>query len=160
MIAGDNSALLMNAIDELGGSSDLISIRSRGNFRKPFTAVDAIEAQAELETAGEVAKLNAEIAGFEEELRTLVTSENEQEKQIIGSSIVQKTKDLELKKLNARRQLREANMKKRERIEHLGNVLRAFNMLVAPAVILIIAVVLGFRRSVLKRHYISHASDA
>jgi uncharacterized protein related to proFAR isomerase len=138
----------------------LISIRSRGNFQRPFTVVDAIEAKAEAETADEVAKLNAEITGFEDELRTLVTSKSEQEKQIIGSSIVQKTRDLELKKLKARRQLREVRMQKRQRIEHLGNVLRAFNMLAAPAVILIVAVSLGVRRSVMKRHYISHASDA
>jgi hypothetical protein len=49
---------------------------------------------------------------------------------------------------------------RRERIEHLGNMLRAFNMLMAPVVILLIAIVLGIRRSVRKRHYISHASDA
>jgi ABC-2 type transport system permease protein len=160
LVIADNSTLLMNAVDALAGSSDLISIRSRGGIRRPFTVVDEIEAKAEAETADEVAKINAEIAGFEEELRTLMTSTNEEQKQIIGGSIVQKTKDLEIKKLKARRQLREVNMKKRQRIEHLGNRLRAFNMLAAPAVILIIAVVLGIRRSVMKRHYISHASDA
>ncbi|MBN2020285.1 MAG: Gldg family protein [Sedimentisphaerales bacterium] len=160
IVVADNSALLMNAIDALAGSSELISIRSRGGVRRPFTVVDKIEAQADAETAKEVEKINAEIAGFEEELKKLVTSANEEQKQIIGGSIVQKTKDLELKKLRARRQLREVNMKKRQRIEQLGNKLRAFNMLAAPAVILIIAVVLGLRRSVMKRHYISHASDA
>jgi ABC-type uncharacterized transport system involved in gliding motility auxiliary subunit len=160
IIIGDNSALLMNAIDDLGGSADLISIRSRGNFQRPFVVVSNIEARAEAETADEVDKLNAEIAGFEEELKTLITSKNEQEKQIIGSSIVQKTRDLELKKLKAQRQLREVKMKKRQQIEHLGNVLRSFNMLAAPAVILLIAVALSVRRSAMKRHYISHASDA
>ena len=160
IVVADNSALLMNTIDALGGSSDLISIRSRGGIRRPFVAVDKIEAAAEAETAGEVDKLNAEIAGFEEELKTLMTSTNEEQKQIIGSSIVQKTKDIELKKLKARSQLRQVNMQKRERIERLGNMLRAFNMLAAPVVILAIAVVLGIRRSVMKRHYISHASDA
>ena len=160
IVIGDNSALLMNAVDDLAGSSDLISIRSRGNFQRPFVVVNDIEAQAEAETVDEVDKLNAEIAGVEEELKTLLTSKNEKEKQIIGSSIVQKTRDLELKKLQAQRQLREVRMKKRQRIEHLGNVLRNFNMLAAPAVILLIAVVLATRRSVMKRHYISHASDA
>ncbi len=160
IVVGDNSALLMNTIDDLAGSTDLISIRSRGNFRRPFTVVDQIEEKAEAETADEVAKLNAEITGFENELKTLVTSANEKEKQIIGSSLAQKTKDLELKKLKARQQLRQVKMQKRQRIEALGNKLRAFNMLAAPAVILLIAVVLGIRRSVMKRHYISHASDA
>jgi ABC-type uncharacterized transport system involved in gliding motility auxiliary subunit len=160
IIVGDNSALVMNTIDDLSGSTDLISIRSRGNFQRPFTVVDQIEQKAEAATADEVAKLNAEITGFEEELKTLVNSANEKEKQVIGSSIAQKTKDLELKKLKARRQLREVKMQKRQQIEKLGNNLRAFNMLAAPAVILLIAVALGIRRSVMKRHYISHASDA
>jgi ABC-type uncharacterized transport system involved in gliding motility auxiliary subunit len=160
IVVGDNSALLMNTIDDLSGSTDLISIRSRGNFRRPFTVVDQIEEEAEAETADEVAKLNAEITGVEDELKTLVNSANEKEKQVIGSSLVRKTKDLELKKLKARQQLRQVKMQKRQRIEALGNKLRAFNMLAAPAVILLIAFVLGIKRSAMKRHYISHASDA
>ncbi|MHC4699464.1 MAG: hypothetical protein ACYTFQ_02705, partial [Planctomycetota bacterium] len=66
----------------------------------------------------------------------------------------------ELKIREAERQLRQVKMTRRERIEHLGNKLRQANMLGAPAVILLIAIVLGLRRSVRKRHYISHASDA
>jgi ABC-type uncharacterized transport system involved in gliding motility auxiliary subunit len=150
----------MNTIDELGGSNELISIRSRGNFQRPFVVVDEIEAKAEAETAKEVAKLQAEIDGFDNELRTLITSTDKEQQQIIGSSIAQKKKDLELKKIGAQRQLQQVQRQKRQNIEHLGNVLRAFNMFSAPAVILVIAVVLGIRRSVMKRHYISHASDA
>ena len=160
VVYGDNSALLMNTIDNLSGSSELISIRSRGSIQCPFTVVDEIEAQAEAETSNEVAKLNADIEGFENELRTLITSTKEEEKQIIGNSLVQKTREIELKKLEARRQLREVKMQRRQRIEHLGNTLRAFNMLAAPIVILIIAVALGVRRSVMKKRYIGHGSDA
>ena len=160
IVVADNSALLMNAIDDLSGSSDLISIRSRGGLRRPFAVVDKIEEQAEAETAGEVAKINAEITGFEEELKKLVTTTSDEQKQIIGSSIVQKTKDLEIKKMNAQHQLRQVNMTKRVRIERLENKLRVFNMLAIPAVILIIAAVIEIRRSAIKRHYISHASDA
>ena len=47
VVVGDNSALMMNAIDDLGGSNELISIRSRGNFKRPFDKVDKIEADAE-----------------------------------------------------------------------------------------------------------------
>jgi len=150
----------MNAIDELRGSSDLISIRSRGNFRRPFIVVDEIERQAEAETAEEEAKINAEIAGFQKELKSILASAKEGEEEIIGSSILQKKSILELKIHQAQRQLRQVKMKRRERIEHLGNILRNFNILVAPVVILIIAITLGVRRSVRKRHYISHASDA
>ncbi len=160
MVVGDNSALVLNTIDDLSGSGDLVSIRSRGNFKRPFVVVDEIERQADEDTREEVNKINAQIAGFQSELQSILASAKEGQEEVIGSSILEKQRDLELKQRRAQQQLNEVKLIRRERIEHLGNLLRAFNMLMAPAVILIIAIVLGIRRSVRKRHYISHASDA
>jgi ABC-2 type transport system permease protein len=160
IVVGDNSALVLNAIDDLSGSSDLVSIRSRGNFKRPFVVVDEIEMQAEEETREEVAKINAQIAGFQSELQSILASAKKGQEEVLGSSILQKQRDIELKQRRAQRQLNEVKLTRRERIEHLGNILRGFNMLMAPAVILVIAIVLGVRRNVRKRHYISHASDA
>ncbi len=159
-VVDDNSALLLNAIEDLAGSANLISIRSRGNFQRPFTVVDEIEVQAEAETAEEEARINAEIAGFQQELGKILSTSKETETDIIETSILQKKKDLELKIHEAQRRLRGIKMKKRERIEHLGARLRNFCTLPGPMVTLIIAIVLGIRRAVMRRHHISHASDA
>ncbi len=160
MVVGDNSALVLNTIDDLSGSGDLVSIRSRGNFKRPFVVVDEIERKADEETREEVNKINAEIAGFQNQLQSILASAKAGQEEVIGSSILQKQRDLELKQREAQKQLNEVKLIRRERKEHLGNLLRAFNMLVAPAVILIIAILLGVRGSIRKRHYISHASDA
>jgi ABC-type uncharacterized transport system involved in gliding motility auxiliary subunit len=160
VVVGDNSALLLNAIEDLSGSSDLISIRSRGNFRRPFVVVDEIEAKAEAETAEEVAKINAQIEGFNKELQSIVSSAKEGQEDVVGSVIVQKKRELELKIHQAQRELRKVKLQRRVRIDQLGNRLRNFNMAGAPTVILIVAAVVGIRRGVRKRHYISHASDA
>jgi ABC-type uncharacterized transport system involved in gliding motility auxiliary subunit len=160
VVVGDNSALLLNAIDDLSGSSDLVSVRSRGNYRRPFIVVDEIEKQAEEATAEEVNKINAQIAIFQGQLQSIVASAKEGQEEVIGSSILQKKKELELKIHQAQRQLREVRMKRRERIESLGRKLQYADTSVAPAAILVIAVMLGVRRTVRKRHYISHASDA
>jgi ABC-type uncharacterized transport system involved in gliding motility auxiliary subunit len=154
MTIGDNSALLVNAVEDLGGSSDLISIRSRGNYRRPFLVVDQIEAEAEKETEAEVARLQAEIDGYNQNLQSLVSSANEGEQGIVGSDILQKRRDIELKIRQAERQLNEVKLKRRERIESLGARLRQINMLVAPSIILIIAIALGLHRSMRKRNYI------
>jgi len=159
-VVDDNSALLLNTIEDLAGSSHLISIRSRGNFQRPFTVVNEIEVQAEAETAEEEAKINAEIAGFQQELTQILSSSREGEDEIIETSILQKKKELELKIHEAKRRLRGIKMKKRERIERLGVRLRNFCTLPGPIVTLIIAIVLGIRHVVTRRHYISHASDA
>ena len=160
VVVGDNAALMLNTIDDLSGSSDLVSIRSRGNFKRPFTVVEEIERKAEAETAEEVEKINLQIAGFQGELQSILASAKEGQEEVIGSSIVKKKQEVELKIHQAQRQLRQVKMTRREKIEHLGNRMRQANMLAAPMVILIIAIVLGIRRGIRKRHYISHASDA
>jgi hypothetical protein len=156
----DNAALMLNAIDDLGGSSDLISIRSRGNFKRPFVVVDRIEKQAEAETARELAAIEAKIAGFNSELQSILASAKEGQEEVVGSSIMQKRRELELEIQRANSEKRVIQMKRRERIDSLGRKLQRANTLIAPAVILVIPVVVGIRRSVKKRRYISHASDA
>jgi ABC-type uncharacterized transport system involved in gliding motility auxiliary subunit len=161
VVVGDNSNLLLNTIEDLSGSSDLISIRSRGNFERPFAVVDEIEKQAERETADEMARLNGEINSYNQEIQSLASQgQDEGNQEVIGSAIVQKRRELELKVVEARRQLNEVKLKRREAKEQLGNKLRQANMLATPAVILVLAIFLGIRRTLRTRHYVSHSSDA
>jgi ABC-2 type transport system permease protein len=160
MVIGDGGNLLLNAADDFCGSGELISIRSRGNFKRPFVVIDKIETEAEAQTAQEEAKINAEIAGFENELNTILGSAKQGQEEVVGSSILAKKKELELKILEARKQLKQIRKIRLQRIERLGNRLRNFNMLAAPAVILAIAIILGIYKGAKKRRYISHASDA
>ncbi len=160
-VVGDNSAMLLNTIEDLGGSSELIKIRSRGNFRRPFTVVDEIEEQAEAETAEKVQRLNDEIEGFNKRIQEILsTAQQGQSDELVGSSIIREQKKLELQKRQAQKELNEVRLQRRRRIEALGNKLRNFSMLLVPAVILVLAILLELRRSMRRRHYISHASDA
>ena len=161
MVAGDNSALLVNAVEDLGGSGDLISIRSRGNYKRPFTVVDKVEQEAERESADEITLINAQIEGFNQKLQELVSSAKGEEQQaVVGDTIVQQKRALELKIHTAQRQLRAVQAKRRERIEQLGSTLEMINVASVPGVVMVIALVLGIWRGVRRRHYISHASDA
>jgi ABC-type uncharacterized transport system involved in gliding motility auxiliary subunit len=157
---GDNATLLLNAVDDLGGSADLISIRSRGNFRREFTVVKEIETEAEKSTAQEETAINAEIQSFQQELNRILATAKQGEEEVIGSTILQKRKQIEYKIHEARARLRDVKMKKREKIEHLGNRLRNLNTLPGPIIMVIVAIILGIYRSTKKRHYVSHASDA
>ncbi|MBN1510365.1 MAG: GldG family protein [Sedimentisphaerales bacterium] len=161
MVVGDNSALLINTIEDLAGSGDLISIRSRGNYKRPFTVVDKVEQDAERETADEITLINAQIEGFNQKLQELVSNAKGEEQQaVVGNTIVQQKRDLELKIHNAQRQLRAVQAKRRVRIEQLGSTLEMVNVASVPGVVMVIALVLGTWRGLRRRHYISHASDA
>ncbi|MGE5294699.1 MAG: hypothetical protein ACM3VT_07710, partial [Solirubrobacterales bacterium] len=161
MVVGDNSALLLNTVEELGGSGDLIAIRSRGNFKRPFVVVDQIEQEAERASADEVAVINAQIDGFNQKLQELVSSAKGEDKQeILGSDIVKTKRELELEIRKAQKNLRAIKEKSQVQTDRLGNKLKMVNMAAVPGVIMLVAVVLGIWRSVRRRQYISHTSDA
>ncbi len=159
-VVEDNAALMLNTIEDLSGSGNLISIRSRGNFTRPFTVVNEIELEAEEATAAEEAKINDQIAGFQKELTDILSKARGKEGAIIQTEILNKKMEVESTIRVLQKKLRQVKMKKVRRIEKLGANLRNLCTLPGPAIILLIAILLWIRRSVMKRHYISHASDS
>lgn len=159
-IVGDNVALLMNTIEDMTGSNDLIAMRSRGSFQRPFLVVDSIEQEAAKRTAQEEEKINTEIAGFQQELQKTVASANEGDNKLLEKSILEKKKAIEVNMREAQRKLRNVKMEQRKSIEQLGDKLRNLNTWTVPLAVLAVAIVLGIRRSVRKRHYVSHVSDS
>ncbi len=159
-VVDDNAALMLNTIEDLTGSSNLFSIRSRGNFKRPFTVVNDIELEAEEDTAAEEAKINAQITGFQQELTDILSKARGEEGAIIETRILNKKMEVESNIRDLQKKLRQVKMKKVRRIEKLGTNLRNLCTLPGPAIILLIAILLWVRRSVMKRHYISHASDS
>lgn len=159
-VVGDNAALLFNTIDDLTGSSDLISIRSRGNFKRPFTVVDEIEKKAEADSSQQLTLIDAEIAGYNTKLQAILSSTGKGQEELLSDKIKQERRDLEDKIYNANKKKREINKVKLDKIEHLGTKLQRANTLAAPIVVLLIAIVLWLWRSMRNRHYITHASDA
>ena len=159
-VIGDNVALLMNTIEDMTGSNDLIAMRSRGSFQRPFLVVDRIEQEAAKRTEQEEEKINSEITGFQQELQKIAASANEGDNKLLEKSILEKKKQIEVNIREAQRKLRNVKMEQRKSIEQLGDKLRNLNTWSAPIVILCFAIVLWIRRSVRKRHYVSHASDS
>jgi len=160
IVSGDNCTLMLNTIENLQGSSDLAKIRSRGNISRPFLVVDEIERQSEAEKAKEIENINTQIAGFQSELQNVISTAKTGDEEIIDRSILEKKQELELKIRQAQRQLRNVKRTMLDRIAQLSTYFLLMNMGAVPTIIMIVAVVLGVRRSVRKRHYITHASDA
>ena len=119
-VVDDNASLMLNAIEDLSGSSNLISIRSRGNFKRPFLVVDEIEREAEEETAEEEKNINAEIVGFQQKLNEVLSSSMGEEGKIIETKILNEKMEVESTIRDLQKDLRQVKMKKIRRIERLG----------------------------------------
>jgi ABC-type uncharacterized transport system involved in gliding motility auxiliary subunit len=138
---GDNAALVMNSVEYLSGNRDLINIRSRGRFQRPFEVVQQIEAQTEEATAQKIQELNERIQRYRRELWQL--EDAGEEGQLLQTETVQKRKELQEDIRKARRELRELNAGKREKIESLKASLQFHNLVWAPAAVLLIAIALS-----------------
>ena len=142
----DNASLVLNALDYLSGSGDLIAIRSRGRFNRPFDVVGEIEANAEKATAAEVDATNKKIEEYEQRLQELGDTATEDNQRLIQSKALSERQRIQDEIRAARKELRKLSAGKREQIEVLGAILQTINMVGAPAVVLIIAIILGAMR--------------
>ncbi len=157
---GDNANIVLNAIDTLSGSPDLIAVRSRGEITRGFKVVDQIEAEAEKSVQQQENSINAEIAAYSQQLEKILSTAPQGQEEVIGSTLLQKRAELEVKIREAQKRLREVKRNSYQGIEKLGNRLRDLNTLPGPILILLLAVIIGIYRSTKKKHYVSHKSDS
>jgi hypothetical protein len=101
-----------------------------------------------------------QIKTFEQELNQKLAAVDRKEDELINKTILEEKQAIELKLRGKEKELRDVKMQKVRHIESLGSRLKNLCTLPGPALILLIAVVLGLRRSFMRRHYVSHASDA
>ena len=143
---GDNANLVFNALDYLGKFEDLIAIRSRGRFNRPFTRVDQIEADLEKHSWDEIQKINKKIQEHKERLRELVASEAGEDSRLLQSQTAAEREKIREDISACLLDLRELNADKREELERLKMTLMGATMVLAPSLVLLIAIVLGVVR--------------
>lgn len=143
-----NGDFFSNIIDELSGSDDLISIRSRGMVSRPFTKVDQIRRTSEQKYRDSQAQLLLN-------LETLQSKINEmQESGLKPENLMKNTeyKTLINEKIKLRQNLRRIQQGMNEQVEQLGRNIKLLNIFLMPIILLIIALVVFIRRR-LPRNY-------
>ncbi len=158
-VVGSNSVFVLNALEELSGSTDLIRLRSRGGYQRPFIRVDQIEKAAEEKTAEEEARILAEIKEFEAQLNEKLRALQTKEQELINKAILEEKKEIEVKLHEAEMRLRDVKMKKVAEKEALKNRIRNFCTLPGPLFVLAAAVALSIYRSVKRRRSIQHMRE-
>ncbi|MFP4057565.1 MAG: Gldg family protein [Candidatus Brocadiia bacterium] len=153
--AADNASLLLNALEFLGGSEDLIAIRSRGEYNRPFEVVEEIERKAEEATAEEVAEVNRKIQDYEKQRRELDKTATEENISLVQDAALQKRRKLEADIREAKGELRQLKKTRREEVEELYARLRVWNMAAAPLTILAVAIALALVRWIRAKRYVA-----
>ncbi|MBS3735294.1 MAG: GldG family protein [Phycisphaerae bacterium] len=150
---GDNVALLLNALDVLGGSPELVQLRTRGRFRRGFDVVDKMEKEAEERTAEKLREVQSKREQAETRLQELA-SKHSGDTQLLKSALLAEENKLYEDVRTYEAQEREIQRNRREGIEALGRTLRNLNMFAAPGGVLLIAIGLAIVRRIRRRRYV------
>ena len=144
----DNGPFVANLIGTLAGGDALIGLRSRGDTNHPFTLVASIQSEAEARYRQTEQGLRAHLEEVEKQLRGLRTGGGEgaegrkAEAVITGeqrAAIDAARKDI----VDTRKKLRGVQLELNREISALDTWLRIVNIALAPAVLTVLALVIG-----------------
>lgn len=131
----NNGELVWNAIDNLGGSSDLISIRARAAYSRPFERVQALKRNADAQLRVKEQQLQQQLEQTEEKLTQLQSSQPRGNEAILTPEMAQAIENFQQEKLRIRKELRETRAGLEKDIRALGWKLKLVNILLVPALV-------------------------
>lgn len=146
----NNGDFLINALDNLSGSADLIGIRARGTYSRPFTRVQTLRRQADAQFRQTEQRLQAELTETENRLGELQDARTDQ-----GSLLISDEQQAEIQRfldeqVRIRQELRGVQRNLDRSIEQLGTVLQFINIGLVPLLLTaaaLLAVVVRRRRA-------------
>ena len=149
----NNGDLVLNVLDNLSGSADLISVRGRATFTRPFERVEALRRSADDRFRSKEQELEQELRTTEEKLTALESRRNDKSSVILTPEQERELNRFQDEKLQVRKELRNVRLGLDEEIRRLGTTLKILNIIIVPALLAVIALlVVGWRRRRREQH--------
>ncbi|WP_376696115.1 GldG family protein [Wenzhouxiangella sp. EGI_FJ10305] len=141
-----NGDFVINAIDNLIGNADLISVRSRATSNRPFTLVESLRREAEENLRATEQRLEGELAETEQRLTQLQQARGDSDLDILTKEQEAELDRFMEQRVEIRRQLRQVRRELDEDIEALGTRIKAVNIALMPAIVTLFALVMAWRK--------------
>lgn len=138
----NNGDFFANAVENLGGSDALISIRSRGTFARPFSKVDELTVVAEQKFREQEQLLQQQLDETEQQLMRLQAQQGEDGSLVITGQQQTAIDQFMEQRISIRKSLREVRHQLDKDIESLGNKLKLINIALAPIILILLLVIL------------------
>lgn len=142
----DNVRFFGNAVEQVAGSSDLVGIRSRGEFFRPFERVLALENEARRLWQEKEQALVQKLEDTQNQLNQLQTKKDEGQQFILSpeqKDAIARYRDQEIA---IRRELKDVRKSLRQEIERLGLKVKLANIVVMPLLISLGGLTYGLSR--------------
>jgi ABC-type uncharacterized transport system involved in gliding motility auxiliary subunit len=138
-----NGSFVINAIDNLTGSNDLISVRNRGLFSRPFTKVSEIRQEAELKYREKEQQLMNRLRQTERKLIEMQQGKSEDQALILSNEQKMELEKFRDERVQIRKELRKVRHQLQKDIESLEGWLKFINIGLIPLLIAIGGAIVG-----------------
>lgn len=145
--SADNAALVLNAAENLLGSNDLISLRTRASSQRPFTVVDQLRRGAEERFLAEEKRLQGKLEDTQRRIDELQRSANPGEGAILTAEQETEIQKFRGELAETRGALRQVQLNLRKDIDALGNWLAFVNIALIPIAVAAAAIALAILRT-------------
>jgi len=136
----NNGDFLFNAIDNLSGNEDLISVRGRATFRRPFVVVDKLRANAESRFRAKEQELQTQLDETDKKLTQLQAKRTDKNASLILTAEQERELDrFQQEKIRIRKELRAVRLGLDQDIKGLGTELKFIDILLMPLLFALLA---------------------
>ena len=142
----NNGDFVTNAIANLAGSTDLIGLRSRASFARPFDTVEALRRDADARFRATEQQLQAELAETERRLGELQTARADTNSLLMSPEQQAELRRFQDEQVRIRRELRAVQRDLDSSIERLGITLKIINIAAVPLALTGLALLVVFIR--------------
>ncbi|HRR32893.1 MAG TPA: Gldg family protein [Kiritimatiellia bacterium] len=142
----DNLTLFGNTVEQFAGREELIGVRSRGHFNRPFVKVDQLEVKAMKQWQAEEERLEAALQETQQRLSDLQRKKTGNERLILSKEQQAELAQFRKTQAETRKQLKEVRKNLRRDIERLGLTLKVANIVLVPLLVIGFGLFRGLRR--------------
>jgi len=153
----DNGSLVVNAVDNMLGNQDLISIRTRASSGRPFERVNNLRVEAERSYRATEERLQQELAETERNLTDLQAARGDGDLLVLSVEQQDEVQRFMDRRLEIRKELRHVQHDLQRDIDRLGTHLKLINIALVPALVMVVALLYSIRRR--KRQEISMRTE-
>lgn len=132
-----NNSFVTNALDNLTGSHDLISVRNRGSYSRPFTLVRAIQQEAEQRFRQKEQALQERLTDTERKIRDLQQKKDDQSAVILSAEQQAALDGFRHELVATRKELRSVQHELQKNIESLEGLVKFLNIGLMPLVVVV-----------------------
>jgi len=139
----DNPTVLVNALENLCGSNDLLSLRSRGVERRPFERKEELNREADERFQAKADELAKKEQKLGKEIGELEEGADEEGVIRISNQELQELRDKQQELAETRRELGRVEGDKKREMKALGDRLFLVNIATAPALVALLGLLYG-----------------